>query len=163
MDVLGPQSSAIQLDLPSGTIVLRSVGKIYGLAGLRLGFAATSPELGPRLREAIGPWAVSGPAIEIGQRVLTDGPWLSRTVARLTGDASRLGRMLRDAGFEIAGGTPLFQLAQRKNASRWFERLGEAGILTRPFQAKPDWLRFGIPAPGLEWDRLDAVLREGAA
>jgi len=158
MDVLGRTSSLVPCLPDAGAIVLRSFGKVYGLAGLRLGFAASSPEACALLRKAIGPWAVSGPAIEIGRRTLADRSWLETTVARLRDEADRLDALLQSAGFEIVGGTPLFRLAARENATSWFERLARAGILTRPFPAKPDWLRFGIPHAPEDWARLAAAL-----
>ena len=114
MDVLGRQSSLVPRLPAAGAIVLRSFGKAYGLAGLRLGFAAASPDDCALLREAIGPWAVSGPAIEIGRRALTDDAWLAATVGRLRDEAERLDRLLQSAGFDIVGGTPLFRLAQHE-------------------------------------------------
>ena len=158
MDPLGRRSSLVPRLPEAGALVLRSFGKIYGLSGLRLGFAIAPPEVGEVLRRAIGPWAVSGPAIEIGRRALADASWLKETVARLSDEAARLDRLLQSAGFEIVGGTPLFRLAQHKRARAFFERLGRAGILSRPFQAKPDWLRFGIPHARAEWERLEAAL-----
>ena len=161
MDVLPPRDSLVP-DFPgAGAVVLRSFGKIYGLAGLRLGFAAASQEVATQLRRAIGPWAVSGPAIDIGRRALADAGWLTEAVARLQSEATRLDRMLQAAGFEIAGGTPLFRLAARRDASHWFDQLGRAGILTRPFLARPDWLRFGIPHAPADWARLEAALCAG--
>src|SRR5207248_8288558 len=54
-------------DLDCGNIVLlRSFGKFFGLAGLRLGFALAAPHLARRLEALLGPWAVSGPAVFIG-------------------------------------------------------------------------------------------------
>ena len=163
MDALGRRNSLVPGLPEAGALVLRSFGKIYGLAGLRLGFAAASPAVGAMLRRAIGPWAVSGPALEIGQRALMDEAWLTTTVARLRNEAARLDRLLQAAGFEIVGGTPLFRLAQHKDAVLWFEQLGRAGILTRPFDAKPDWLRFGIPHAAEHWDRLEAAMRDNCA
>lgn len=157
IDVMPPGTSLIP-DLPeAGALVLRSFGKSYGLAGVRLGFAASAPKVGKQLRMAIGPWAVSGPAIEIGRRSLTDAAWLSETVRRLRGQAERLDRLLASAGFDIIGGTPLFRLAQQRKAAAWFDRLGRTGILTRPFRTRPNWLRFGIPHADA-WCRLEAAL-----
>jgi cobalamin biosynthesis protein CobC len=79
-------------------------------------------------------------------------------VVKLSEDAARLDRLLQSAGFAIVGGTPLFRLAQHKGARAFLERLGWAGILLRPFQAKPEWLRFGIPHAPSEWERLEAAL-----
>ena len=143
----------------SGVVVLRSFGKTYGLAGLRLGFALASPEIVTPLRAALGPWPVSGPAIAIGIRALADSDWLEAMGARLGGDAVRLNALLHGAGWRIIGGTRLFRLAAHTDARIAFERLLVAGILTRPFAEAPDRLRFGIPADENAWERLAAGLR----
>jgi cobalamin biosynthesis protein CobC len=143
----------------SGVVVLRSFGKTYGLAGLRLGFALASPEIVAALRAALGPWPVSGPAIAIGIRALADSDWLEAMRARLGGDAVRLDALLHGAGWRIIGGTRLFRLAAHTDARTAFERLLVAGILARPFADAPDRLRFGIPADENAWERLAAGLR----
>jgi cobalamin biosynthesis protein CobC len=143
----------------SGAVVLRSFGKAYGLAGLRLGFALASPDLVAPLRAALGPWPVSGPAIAIGIRALADSDWLEATRARLGGDAARLDALLHDAGWRIIGGTRLFRLAAHAGARAAFDRLLVAGILARPFADAPDRLRFGIPGDENAWGRLAAALR----
>jgi cobalamin biosynthesis protein CobC len=111
------------------------------------------------VRATLGPWAVSGPAIEIGRRALADDTWLAATALRLREEASRLDRLLQSADLGIAGATPLFRLVQMKQAPALFRRLCRAGILTRPFLDRPDWLRFGIPHAPAVWMRLEAVLR----
>jgi cobalamin biosynthesis protein CobC len=141
-----------------GLCVLRSLSKAYGLAGLRLGFALTSPDLAASIRGALGPWPVSGLAIEIGRRALADRPWLEAAKRRLAEDVKRLDAMLREAGLAIKGGTLLFRLAASASALRLFHRLGEAGILVRRFEDHPHWLRFGIPGSEAEWTRLAAAL-----
>jgi cobalamin biosynthetic protein CobC len=143
----------------SGAVVLRSFGKTYGLAGLRLGFALASPDIARSLRAALGPWPVSGPAIAIGASALADSDWLEATRARLGKDAARLDALLRGAGWRIIGGTRLFRLAAHADARAAFRRLLAAGILARPFAEAPDWLRFGIPGDGNAWERLAAALR----
>lgn len=162
MDVIRPGASLVPALPKAGAIVLRSFGKTYGLAGLRLGFAVTSPDIGPRLRRALGPWAVSGPAIQIGCTALADAAWLAETISRLTEDANRLDRLLVRAGFAVIGGTPLFRLAERPDADLWFGKLGHAGILTRPFAARSSALRFGIPCKRHAWERLEMALLSGA-
>jgi cobalamin biosynthetic protein CobC len=144
----------------SGAVVLRSFGKAYGLAGLRLGFALTSPDMIQRLRAALGPWPVSGPAIAVGVRALGDSDWLEATRARLSGDVARLDALLLSAGWRIIGGASLFRLAGRPEAGAAFGRLLTAGILTRPFADMSDRLRFGIPADESAWERLGKALRE---
>jgi cobalamin biosynthesis protein CobC len=157
MDVVQPSASLAPV-LPANAVLLRSVGKAYGLAGLRLGFAVAHVDLGARLRAALGPWAVSGPAIAIGQRALADSAWLADTIQRLSAESSRLDRLVTTAGFTIIGGTPLFRLGRSPNAGDWFIRLAEAGILVRPFDTDPGLLRFGIPHALSDWERLEAAL-----
>ena len=143
----------------SGAVVLRSFGKAYGLAGLRLGFALASPDIVPSLRAALGPWPVSGPAIAIGAQALADSDWLEEMRARLGDDAARLDALLLGAGWRIIGGTRLFRLAAHADARAAFERLLVAGILTRPFADVQDWLRFAIPGDENAWSRLAKALR----
>ncbi len=130
----------------SNTIVLRSFGKTYGLAGVRLGFAISAPALANRVRGALGPWAVSGPALAIGTLALADAEWRAAAAARLAADCRRLDALLTDAGCAVLGGTRLFRLAAHRDAPGLADRLARAGILVRRFEDRPDWLRFGIPA-----------------
>jgi cobalamin biosynthesis protein CobC len=154
------ESESLAPSLPaSGAVVLRSFGKAYGLAGMRLGFTLASPDIVPSLRAALGPWPVSGPAIAIGIRALADSDWLKATRARLTSDAPRLDALLHDTGWRIIGGTFLFRLAARADARAAFGRLLAGGILSRPFAEAPDRLRFGIPGDENAWKRLAGALR----
>jgi cobalamin biosynthetic protein CobC len=158
MDVTPDQGFAPHIPA-RGTVILRSFGKIFGLAGLRLGFAIAGPELARTLRQALGPWRVSGPAILIGTQALDDTHWLIRAAERLSRDAGRLDDMLAQAGFRVGcGGTLLFRLAVHPDAAGWFERLGRAGILVRRFDQRPDQLRFGLPGSDEAWQRLSAAL-----
>ena len=139
--------------------VLRSFGKTYGLAGLRLGFAIASPDFAAPLRAGLGAWPVSGPAIEIGRCALADDAWLERTRLRLERDAGRLDRLLIASGFEAPNGTTLFRLARHQRAASLFVDLLRRGILVRPFIEAPDALRFGIPGDPPSWRRLELALR----
>ena len=74
----------------AGIIVQRSFGKFFGLAGIRLGFALGPEAEIARLRDLAGPWAVNGPAVEIGRAALADWPWRMAMSARLWTAAARL-------------------------------------------------------------------------
>jgi len=156
-DFLPQASLAPALPLP-GVVVLRSFGKCFGLAGVRLGFALAPKPFGRRLRQALGPWAVSGPALDIGIQAYGDPDWVTQSAARLTGDGAVLDGVLRDAGLEAVGGTPLFRLVRHERAAEVFQSLCEAGVLVRPFSEKPEWLRFGIPHGEAELARLRGAL-----
>jgi len=151
-----PEASIVP-DLPAGAIVLRSFGKTYGLAGLRLGFAIGAPDLMARLKAALGPWSVAGPALHVGALALSDANWLAETGRKRAQDAARLDTLLAPHG-RIVGGTTLFRLLEAPQAAALFARLGRHGIYVRRFQNAPDRLRFGLPGDEAEWSRLHAAL-----
>lgn len=138
-------------------IVLRSFGKFYGLAGVRLGFVIAEPGLAARVAAQFGDWPVSAEAIAAGTAAYADHAWRERTAARLAKDAARLDGLLAATGFEVLGGTSLFRLASTPDAARRFTALARRGVLTRPFSDQPTWLRFGLPKPK-DWPRLQSAL-----
>jgi cobalamin biosynthetic protein CobC len=138
-------------------VTIRSFGKFYGLAGLRLGFVVGAPALVDRLRARLGDWPVSADAIAAGVVAYADDAWRTQTRTRLTGQAARLDRALERGGFRIVGGTSLFRLAQARDVDRRFVGLCARGILTRPFTEAPTWLRFGLPHPSLHRRVEDAL------
>lgn len=137
------------------TIILKSFGKFWGLAGLRLGFAIGDPTLITKLAHSIGPWAVSGPAIEIGTRALTDPAWAAQTRTRLASDAARLDAMI---GLPVVGGTSLFRLYDTADATALQTRLACNHIWTRVFPYSTRWLRLGLPGAPDHWSRLQQAL-----
>lgn len=154
---LFPEKSRIDLAVNSGTIILKSFGKFWGLAGLRLGFAIGDPALITKLSNALGPWPVSGPALCIGAAALTDHSWASQTRDRLAGDAARLDALMLAKGAEIQGGTDLFRLYRVDDAAAWQSRLAQRHIWSRIFPYSKTWLRLGLPAPD-RWDQLESAL-----
>jgi len=158
MDV-GPADAGLAGVARANIVVLRSFGKFFGLAGLRLGFALAAPEIAARLRASLGPWAVSGPAIAIGASALADESWVAATRARLDAMATRLDALLAGAGLAIVGGTSLFRLVRTPAAGELFHHLGRAGVFVRRFAEQPEWLRFGLPAGEVDWQRLATALK----
>lgn len=145
--------------LRPGLMVLRSFGKTYGLAGLRLGFALAEPVFAARLSEALGPWAASGPALAIGAAALSDSAWREAAAVERLADAARLDRMIARGGGVLVGGTALFRTADFADGPGTFRRLGEAGIYVRRFAQAPARLRFGLPGEREAWCRLSRVLK----
>jgi cobalamin biosynthetic protein CobC len=139
-------------------LVLRSLGKFFGLAGLRLGFAIGAAEITESLTRRLGPWAVSGPAIEIGARALADQAWISDMQETLSFQSRRLNEMLVAHKLSIAGGTDLFTLIETEQAPALYTAFGQAGILVRRFEEPTNWLRIGLPGADSEWQRLEAAL-----
>ena len=91
---VAPDRSLVHLAAREGVVVLKSFGKFWGLAGLRLGFAIARPETIARLSDLCGPWAVSGPALRVGAMALRDLAWAEETRARLARDAARLDALM---------------------------------------------------------------------
>lgn len=146
-----PDQSLMHAATTPGTLVLKSFGKFWGLAGVRLGFVIGDPDLVARLAEMQGPWAVAGPALEIGSAALEDTAWAEATRTRLTADAARLDGLM--SGAEYIGGTSLFRLYDVEDAAVWQHKLAQHQIWSRVFPYNPRWLRLGLPDPD-GWDRL---------
>lgn len=146
--------------LPRNGIVLRSFGKFFGLAGVRLGFAICQPSVADRLVGLFGPWNVSGPALKIGAQALDDEPWIQDALVRQTALQKALCQVLVAQGLEIVGGTPLFALARHDDAASLAEQLRSRKILVREFQNLPDHLRFGLCADEGALSRLKQAMVE---
>jgi len=152
-----PDRSLIALAERPGTLVLKSFGKFWGLAGLRLGFVIAAPDLIARLAALLGPWPVSGPALAVGTRALSDPGWAEDTRQRLHQDAARLDSLATAKGARIVGGTDLFRLYKVDDAQAWQDRLARHHIWSRIFPYSRTWLRLGLP-PATGWDRLGDAL-----
>lgn len=141
-------------------IHLRSFGKFFGMAGLRLGFAIGAPEVIDRFQGLVGPWAVNSAALTIAARALGDVDWQTNHAVFLGRQAARLRRMLTARGLRILGGTDLFLTVQDDRAAALHRHLAQSAIWTRRFSQWPTFLRVGVPADGAAFDRLDDSLEK---
>jgi cobalamin biosynthetic protein CobC len=142
-----------------GLVVLRSVGKFFGLAGLRLGFVAAQGELLDTVAEYLGPWSVSGPAQQIGCAALCDHTWQDATRARLLQEGARLHDLLREHGIE-AGGSALYQWWPEARPEAFHLHMAQRGIWVRLFADKARGIRLGLPAEEAQWQHLHQALQE---
>ena len=154
---VAPERSHIAAALRPGTLILKGLGKFWGLAGLRLGFAMGDPVLIERLASRLGPWPVSGPALVVGTAALDDPSWAEATRNRLAEDARRLDTAMKSAGASVVGGTALFRLFEVDDALAWQVRFARHRIWTRTFAYSRTWLRLGLPHPD-SWERFEAAL-----
>lgn len=143
----------------AGLLVLRSFGKFYGLAGLRLGFVLGCEADIDALAAQAGPWPVSGPAIQAGRRALLDAGWAAQTTDRLKLGAQRLDRLALGTGWAFVGGTALFRLFETHDALSAQASLARQRIWSRVFPFSQHWLRLGLPGDEAEWGRLASALR----
>ncbi len=142
-----------------GLVVLRSVGKFFGLAGARTGFVLAPANFLERLSDSIGPWAIANPSRFVTTLALQDRSWQKGMREKLPGGARRLAGVLEDSGLPVSGGTALFQWTKTPNAAFIQEHLAKRGILVRLF-AEPVSLRFGIPGDEAGFSRLATALEE---
>ena len=154
-----PQTSVARYTDREGLIVLRSLGKFFGLAGARVGFVLAPPQLLSALAGWLGPWTLAGPSRFVARAALTDRPWQETTRQRLNEDSQRLALLLTHHGLKPAGGCELFQWVSTARALQTHEALARRGVLTRHFQTLPS-LRFGLPATVEDWQRLEKALSE---
>lgn len=153
---VAPDASLIAAAARPGTLILKSFGKFWGLAGLRLGFVIGDVVLIHRLAQMLGPWAVSGPALRVGCAALQDHDWADTTRARLAQDAKRLDTLMADKG-QLIGGTSLFRLYDVGDAQAFQSGLAQHHIWTRVFPYDRRWARLGLPTPD-GWARLEQAL-----
>jgi len=152
-----PEHSLIRHASTPGVLVLKSFGKFWGLAGMRLGFAIGDPSLIHVLSGMLGPWPVSGPALSVGAAALADMQWAQTTRTRLSADRAWLDQVMVATGAEVAGGTDLFGLYRVERAADLQDRLARSHVWTRIFPYSDTLIRLGLPAPDRK-HQLEAAL-----
>ncbi|MBY5934538.1 pyridoxal phosphate-dependent class II aminotransferase [Tateyamaria omphalii] len=152
-----PEASLIAQANRPGALILKSFGKFWGLAGVRLGFVIGDPVLIARLTDMLGPWPVSGIALNVGATALEDRAWADATRTTLAQDANRLDTLMQSRGAELVGGTTLFRLYDVGDAAAWQARLAQSHVWSRIFPYSNRWLRLGLP-PAHGWSQLESAL-----
>ncbi len=153
-----PEVSLTGHALPVSLVILRSFGKFYGLAGLRLGMVLGNAAQIDTLGSLAGPWAVNGPALAIGAAALADRRWADQTRNRLRADAARLDALAIAAGWSLVGGCDLFRTYETPDAARAQSQLARAHIWSRIFPYSETWVRLGLPDGEENWSRLASAL-----
>ncbi|MDP5239161.1 threonine-phosphate decarboxylase CobD [Uliginosibacterium sp. 31-16] len=140
-----------------GLVVLRSLGKFWGLAGIRCGFIAAKDHVLDQLNERLGPWTVSGPARWVAQRALADRAWRETTANSLHAASARLAALLAAHGLPSPSGCALFRWVPTPLAHELFIAFAKRAVLTREHDGG---LRIGLPGAEEEWEKFEAVLAE---
>ena len=154
-----PALSVAQHSGRPGLIVLRSIGKFFGLAGIRLGFVAAHPDLLRQLADLLGPWTISGPAQHIAIAALRDTQWQAATHEQLHAGGARLQKLLAAHGI-ASNGTPLFQWWEEARPEAFWQHMAERGIWVRLFKHAARGIRLGLPPDEAGWQRLRTALTE---
>lgn len=151
-----PEYSLVPRAGTDGLVVLRSLGKFFGLAGARVGFVFAPAAVRTALAERLGPWTLAGPARWAACHALDDRAWQARTRSALQAAGTRLHALLAAHGLPACG-PALFKLVLTPDADRLQAAFARRGILLRRFEA-PQGLRFGLPPDEAGWARLAAAL-----
>lgn len=160
-------------------IVLRSVGKFFGLAGIRCGFVIAHPLLLSLIEYHQGPWSVSGPTRWLMKKAFQDKQWIEKNTAYLNNTSMKLEKLLHKhliknrLDYSLSG-TVLFKTLYINHAEYLFEQLAKQGVFVRLldkscacsscvslFKTVTDQhkgLRFGLPKDEKQWQRLETVL-----
>ncbi len=153
-----PALSLSKLSPLKGLIILRSIGKFFGLAGLRAGFVLAEHSVLNALNELLGPWALSNPGRFVCTCALQDAAWQKETRQLLQQQGQRLNRLLTQYQLKPTGSNPLFQWVQTEQALYIHELLAIQAVFTRLFK-QPASVRFGLPANEAAWLHLESALQ----
>lgn len=146
-------------NLAPNLIVLRSIGKFFGLAGARVGFMMAQAGLLDAMAEEIGPWAIAHPSRVAACAALADFSWQREQRQRLHDDSRRLTDLFRVSGLENSSGSELFRYLETRHAEKMQDFFAQRGILLRLFNT-PLAVRIGLPATESAWQRLTTALLE---
>lgn len=153
----------LALDPPANAVVLRSLGKFFGLGGLRIGAVRSPSWLHDALTAELGPWSVNGPGLPLAAMALRDVPWQRAARAWLQDQGAALDELLCRHDWPSTG-TSLFRTVQTPHAAELHQALARRGVWTRRFElqqpAPYHAVRFGLPADDAGLQRLDAILKD---
>ncbi len=152
-----PEHSLLAHSPMAGLMVLRSIGKFFGLAGIRCGFVSGEESLLARLEEILGAWPLSHPGRYVASRALSDEDWQRQMRKALKRQSQRLQTLLDSSGLAVTGDNALFQWVKAPEAASLYQQFAKKGVLTRLF-AEPCSLRFGLPKNEEQWRRLEEIL-----
>lgn len=156
MDSVERSESIVDLCQSNSLFVLRSMGKFFGLAGMRVGFISASTSHLEQLQVLLGPWHVNGPACYVAKQALADQSWQQQQQVKLRAAAHKLNQLLFEHYNVRPQSTYLFQTVYLSNASQAYEQLCQHGVYVR-LTDELDALRFGIPTEA-QFEQLKAVL-----
>jgi len=152
-----PEYSLLDKQPLEGLIILRSIGKFFGLAGLRVGFVFATPTLLNALADLLGPWPIAQASRYITQLALSDTQWQHQQRHALLQSSQRLSDLLTRYNLSPTAGSTLFQWIKTLQAEKWHQQLAQQAVFTRLFK-KPASLRFGLPKDESDWQRLAQAL-----
>ena len=141
-------------------IQINSLGKFFGLAGVRLGFVSGPSDFIKSVREMLGPWPISSIAAEIGIIALNDTIWISEMEKTLLEGSNVLHEACSTRNWKLVGKTNLFHTYATSNCLEVEEQFAAHYIWIRTFDYSETWVRLGIPTSKYEWTRVRRALNQ---
>jgi histidinol-phosphate aminotransferase len=161
-DFAGTNSLGLVRDPHSKVIVSRSLSKSYCLAGIRFGFAVTTPEMARELVKVKDSYNCDVLSLAAARAALEDQEYLRQTCAKIVATRARLERALAEMGFAVTPSKANFVWVRRDRPVRpIYEELKRRRILIRymAYEGYGDGLRISVGSDA-ETDRLLAALKE---
>lgn len=138
------EASRLRSKLRSNTIVFRSLGKFFGLAGLRVGFVAADEIWRAKLNAELGPWTLSGPSRYLATQALLDKKWQHQVATRLTElKNEQLALLMQFFSPESVRSASLFIRIEHPQAEALYQYCCEQLLLVRLCDEK-DAIRLGL-------------------
>jgi len=154
--------TAAALRLPNA-VVIRTISKAWGLAGLRVGYAAGPAPVIDVLRAAGSPYSVSGLSVALAQRALSTGEGdRDRHVAKVRRERDDLVALATELGLSAPDGQGNFVLIRTSDPSWLRDGLAGLGIAVRSFPGEPgleDCVRITCPGDEADYRRLERAIR----
>ena len=145
MDQYPRKSLSHKLDDQTNILILRSFGKFFGLAGIRLGFLISNKEIDKKIQFLVGTWPISNVAINVASKALIDDVWIMNTISFLKEGSYFLDCLASEISWKVVGGTNLYRLYETPNADDAQYKLANFKIWSRRFTYSKKWIRLGIP------------------
>ena len=139
-------------------IQINSLGKFFGLAGVRLGFVSGPSDFIKTVKAILGPWPVSTLAAEIGIVALNDKVWISEMEKKLVTESNTLYEACSSKNWELIGKTSLFHTYATSSCLEVEKQFAAHGVWIRTFDYSTTWVRLGIPTSENEWTRVKRAL-----
>ena len=140
-------------------VVMRSFGKFFGLAGLRLGFVFAETRLAKILSDRLGPWAVSGPALAVAAHAFSRGDLVNELRNKIEKAQAMTRSALNMARVSIVGESDLFFCCEVGDGAAVRDLLASHKVLVRAFDHSPSRIRIGLVPDELSAVRLRETLR----